>query len=166
MNLIKKERYAKKDLERLKKILGIDDQGNVDMKDLSEVAVVKTAKQIKQVRYAKIQMVFLISVYMLLFKNINWTFVFRRKNARRKRRKFSVSCRKWTTKAKTLKWSTRRPAKCTFTIRKRSRINTDRTHRGSSPGRPRGRRGSCYTPESRDSSRPGPRRMSRSEVEF
>ena len=50
MNKIKKERYDAKELIRLKKTLGlIDADGNEVMKDLSEVAEVKTSKQIKKV---------------------------------------------------------------------------------------------------------------------
>ncbi|XP_037929887.1 18 kDa learning-associated protein of slug-like [Teleopsis dalmanni] len=48
MNKIKKARYDAKELIRLKKTLGlIDADGNEIMKDVSDVAQVKTAKEIK-----------------------------------------------------------------------------------------------------------------------
>lgn len=50
MNKIKKARYEAKELIRLKKTLGlIDAEGNEVMKDMSEVATVKTAKELKHV---------------------------------------------------------------------------------------------------------------------
>ncbi|EDV38969.1 uncharacterized protein Dana_GF24733 [Drosophila ananassae] len=49
MNKIKKVRYEAKELIRLKKTLGlIDAEGNEIMKDISEVAQVKTSKEIKR----------------------------------------------------------------------------------------------------------------------
>lgn len=54
MNKIKKVRYEAKELIRLKKTLGlIDAEGNEIMKDISEVAQVKTSKEIKRVSYAE-----------------------------------------------------------------------------------------------------------------
>ncbi|XP_011210898.1 protein LLP homolog [Bactrocera dorsalis] len=48
MNKIKKARYEAKELIRLKKTLGlIDAEGNEVMKDVSDVATVKTAKELK-----------------------------------------------------------------------------------------------------------------------
>lgn len=47
---VKKERYEQKELQRLKKTLGlIDADGNELMKNLSEIATVKTAKELKLV---------------------------------------------------------------------------------------------------------------------
>ncbi|RZC33773.1 Laps domain containing protein [Asbolus verrucosus] len=46
---IKRERYGKKELERLKKTLGIDGQSkDVDMTEISEIAKVTDAKTIKK----------------------------------------------------------------------------------------------------------------------
>ena len=46
---VKKARYEVKELERLKKTLGIVENTDEVMKDISEVATVKTAKDIKRV---------------------------------------------------------------------------------------------------------------------
>lgn len=38
MRAIKRERYAKKELARLKKVLGIEENGNVEMKNIENIA--------------------------------------------------------------------------------------------------------------------------------
>ncbi|XP_031838987.1 protein LLP homolog [Nomia melanderi] len=52
---IKRERYAAKELERLKKTLGITENGSVDseMKEISEIATVVDAKFIKDTAKTK-----------------------------------------------------------------------------------------------------------------
>ncbi|XP_055373483.1 protein LLP homolog [Condylostylus longicornis] len=50
MNRIKRERYAKKELIRLKKTLGIIDQGDEIMKEVEEIAIIKSAKEIKNAK--------------------------------------------------------------------------------------------------------------------
>uniref|UniRef100_A0A0K8TQL7 Uncharacterized protein n=1 Tax=Tabanus bromius TaxID=304241 RepID=A0A0K8TQL7_TABBR len=55
MNRLKRERYAAKELQRLKKTLGlIDADGNEVMKEISEVATVLTAKEIKKNKKIKL----------------------------------------------------------------------------------------------------------------
>ena len=38
MRAIKRERYAKKELTRLKKVLGIDENGDIEMKNIENIA--------------------------------------------------------------------------------------------------------------------------------
>lgn len=53
---VKKERYEQKELQRLKKTLGlVDGDGNELMRDISEIANVKTAEQLKLVIIATIK---------------------------------------------------------------------------------------------------------------
>jgi len=47
MRAIKRERYAKKELTRLKKVLGIEENGDVEMKNIENIATVVDAKAIK-----------------------------------------------------------------------------------------------------------------------
>jgi len=47
MRAIKRERYAKKELTRLKKVLGIEENGDVEMKNIENIATVVDAKMIK-----------------------------------------------------------------------------------------------------------------------
>lgn len=47
---VKKDRYDQKELQRLKKTLGlIDGDGNEVMKNLSDIATIKSAKELKLV---------------------------------------------------------------------------------------------------------------------
>ncbi|XP_035720008.1 protein LLP homolog isoform X3 [Vespa mandarinia] len=45
---VKRERYGAKELVRLKKTLGIDENGDIEMPEISEIAKVVAAKDIKE----------------------------------------------------------------------------------------------------------------------
>jgi hypothetical protein len=47
MRAIKRERYAKKELTRLKKVLGIEENGDIEMKNIENIATVVDAKSIQ-----------------------------------------------------------------------------------------------------------------------
>lgn len=68
MNKIKKARYEAKELIRLKKTLGLlDADGNEIMKDISDVAEVKTAKEIKRVSFIQSYSVALMAIVITQF---------------------------------------------------------------------------------------------------
>lgn len=78
---VKKERYEQKELQRLKKTLGlVDGDGNEVMKDLSEIATVKTAKQLKMVswndgesmQWYETWMIFIENLLPSVFHHITW----------------------------------------------------------------------------------------------
>ncbi|KAJ9576308.1 hypothetical protein L9F63_006808 [Diploptera punctata] len=48
LRAIKRERYAKKELAQLKKVLGINENGDVEMDNISDIATVTDAKTIQQ----------------------------------------------------------------------------------------------------------------------
>ncbi|KDR20656.1 protein LLP homolog [Zootermopsis nevadensis] len=50
MRAIKRERYGKKELALLKKVLGIDENGDTEMKDIDNIATVIDAKSIQEKR--------------------------------------------------------------------------------------------------------------------
>ncbi|KAF7393724.1 hypothetical protein HZH68_010543 [Vespula germanica] len=50
---VKRERYGAKELDRLKKTLAIDENGDVEMPDISQIATVVDAKDIKESSKAK-----------------------------------------------------------------------------------------------------------------
>jgi len=47
MRAIKRERYAKKELARLKKVLGIEENGDIEMKNTENITAVVNAKTIR-----------------------------------------------------------------------------------------------------------------------
>lgn len=47
MRAIKRERYAKKELAQLKKVLGIEENGDIEMKNIENITTVVNAKTIR-----------------------------------------------------------------------------------------------------------------------
>lgn len=120
---VKKARYAVKELAMLKKTLGImetDDNETMEQQ-LSEVATVKTAKEIKKASF------YLFIVNRKYSKQFSFTC--RIKNPKKKNN-WNTNYKKNVKKVKLLQWSTRKRVKLMFTIQKPLKINMVPIHPG------------------------------------